>query len=650
MTKGGTTVCTFTNDDQPSAPTIAKSFEGLAHVGPGPVWSVSYLLTVDNTGQPREAEYTLFDVPSFASGIDIVGQSVVDVTGGGVAIPWDGQPTTPIVDGAVVAAGATHVYRVTFTVALTGVIPPDELDCTGQPGSGFFNSATLEWEGEQVDAEDCEPVPPTALFSKTVLSALQIDADTWDLSYRFSVTNPGTIDALYSLTDELGALPAGVTLVRITAMADPAYPLTPAPQITEWNSGDPVQFATGRTVPGGATHAYLITVRVDVDLIEVPDPLPPTCEDIPGATYVVPNRGSVNVNGVIIDDDACAQIDIVDLGIVKSHSDIEGGAVEPGTEFTYYLDVTNNGTVDVTDGVVTDEIPADLEVLEVTAPAGWTVVPPLDNSIRVEDVALAVGATDRIEVRVMLPQPPDPVAPQLGPDGEAAPFEPDFIDTLVNTACVAVLNDIDPTNDCSTVEIPVDEILADIAVRCVNDVAFLEYAVATSGSLQGQPITLTWTPDLQVPAPDPASVVRQLASGESGSILWPGALLAPNDVSIQWPGYRPLTEADYNPVTGELLVDPALVYNGMVLDTSYPTYPWRFGTTVTISVNPTLTISASYPPASPNCAVPRSADLIIDKTASVEETAPGASFDYGLKVTNLAVDSVAEPVVVTDPI
>ena len=44
-----------------------------------------------------------------------------------------------------------------------------------------------------------------------------------------------------------------------------------------------------------------------------------------------------------------------------------------------------------------------------------------------------------------------------------------------------------------------------------------------------------------------------------------------------------------------------------------------------------------------NCAVPRSADLIIDKTASVQTTAPGGSFHYGLKVTNLAVDSVAEP-------
>ena len=47
------------------------------------------------------------------------------------------------------------------------------------------------------------------------------------------------------------------------------------------------------------------------------------------------------------------------------------------------------------------------------------------------------------------------------------------IDTLVNTACVAVLNDIDPTNDCSTVEIPVDELLASVVVRCANDIAYL---------------------------------------------------------------------------------------------------------------------------------------------------------------------------------
>ncbi|HEY6737378.1 MAG TPA: hypothetical protein VI076_00870, partial [Actinopolymorphaceae bacterium] len=616
----------------------------LTFVGPGPVWEVSYLLSVDNPG-PGDSVYTLFDSPAFAEGVTIAGNEVLDVTNGNTPIPWDGQPTTPIVENAPIAEGATHLYRVTFTVELSGLTPPNQAECIpGEPGNGFFNQATLEWTGEPVDSEACEPVPPQPVFTKVALGATQLDADTWALDYRLSVTNPGPGAADYTLTDTLGALPTGVSLVGAVAVADPG---TPPPLVAEWNTFDPVTLAQDEPIAEGVTHSYVVTVTVDVTLAQLPDPLPPDCADVPGTGYSIPNLGSVEVDGIIIDDEACNEIQVIDLGIVKTHSDLEGGAVEPGVPFTYYLDVTNHGTVDVTDGIVTDMIPADLEVLSVTVPAGWTDA-STGNSIVVEDVALTVGQTLRIEVEVLLPQPAPTDAPSIGPDQQGPPFDPQFIGELVNEACVDILNDADPTNDCDSVTVTVDQLLANVFVQCVNDVAYLNYAVATSPSLAGQPITMTWTPNMLVPAPEPPSIVRQLASGDSGAILWPGGVLAPNDVSIQWPGYRPLTINDYNPATGALLVDPSLVYNGMVLDTTYPTYPWRFGTTVTIEVNPTLTISATYPPQTVNCSVPRSADLIIDKTANVETTTPGGSFDYGLKVTNLAVDSVAEPVVVTD--
>ncbi|MFE5407341.1 hypothetical protein, partial [Microbacterium sp. NPDC056569] len=647
--QGGKVTCTFTNDDRPSDPTIAKTFDGLAFVGPGPVWTVSYLLTVDNSGQPRDEVYDLFDVPSFASGVTITGNQVVDVTNGNTPIAWNGQPATPIVSGATIAAGATHVYRVTFTVTLSETTPPGEIDCTGEPGNGFFNTATLVWEGDEASSEDCEPVPAQPVFDKVALGATAVDADTWALAYRLSVTNPGPGAADYTLADTLGTLPTGVTLVEAVAAADPAFPDTPAPVVTQWTTFDPVTLALDRPIGDGVTHAYLVTVTVDVAIPQLPDPLPADCADIPGTGYVIPNLGSIEIDGIVIDDEACNVIQLVDLGIIKSHSTLEGGAVEPEVPFTYYLDVTNHGTVDVTDGVVTDEIPAELDVLGVTVPAGWTDQ-STGNTVLVADVSLAVGQTRRISVQVSLPQPPAQVPPVVGPGEEPPPFEPDFIGDLVNEACVAAPNDGNPENDCSTDTVPVDELIADIFVTCLNDIAYLNYSVATSPSLAGQPISLTWAPDTQVPSPEPPNVQRTLTAGDSGTILWPGGRLAPNDVSIQWPGYRPLTIDDYDPATGALLVDPSLVYNGMVLDTSYPTYPWRLSSTVTISVNPTMTIQTAYPPATVNCEVPRSADLIIDKTADVQTTAPGASFHYGLEVTNLAVDSVAEPVVVTDVI
>ncbi|WP_194397472.1 LPXTG cell wall anchor domain-containing protein [Microbacterium atlanticum] len=649
ITKGAKVVCTFTNDDVPSAPTIGKTSDGLVPVGPGPVWQVAYLLTVDNSGQPHPATYTLFDVPGFPSGVTIDAVSVVDVTGGNAPVPWNGQPATPIVSGVDIAAGASHVYRVVFTISLTGAVVPGDGDCQGVPGQGLFNSATLEWDGGTGDADACEPLPSQPVFDKAALGATAVDVDTWSLGYRLSVANPGPGAAEYTLDDTLGALPAGVTLVEAQAAADPGFPLTPDPLVTSWADFDPVTLALDEPIAPGTTHAFLVTVIVDVDVPALPDPLPADCADIPGVGYPIPNLGSIDIDGIVVDDEACNVIQAVDLGIVKSHSTLEGDAVEPGTPFTYYLDVTNHGTVDVIDGVVTDEIPAELDVLSVTVPAGWTNASS-GNTVLVQDVALVVGETERISVEVVVPEVAPPAPPVLPPGADTEPFTPEFIGDLVNEACVVTPGDGNPANDCDTDTVSVDQLVAELFVSCLNDIASLNYRVATSPSLAGQPISFTWAPVTQDPAPNPANVQRTLSSGDSGTILWPGGRLAPNDVSIQWPGYRPLTIADYDVATGALLVDPALVYNGMVLDTSYPTYPWRLASTVTISVNPTLVFQTSYPPQTANCEVPRSADLVIEKTATVQATAPGASFRYGLTVSNLAVDSVADPVVVTDVI
>ncbi|WP_194408819.1 DUF11 domain-containing protein [Microbacterium cremeum] len=336
---------------------------------------------------------------------------------------------------------------------------------------------------------------------------------------------------------------------------------------------------------------------------------------------------------IIGDPPQCAE-PIRDVAIEKTHSTIPDGAVEYGQVFSYTLTVTNVGTQAFTDGVVSDTVPDSLTVLGVTVPLGW-LDESSGNQVTVSGVALAPGASAEIVVQVQVEPAPEP-----GPIGE---FEGD----IVNTACVDVPGDIFPGNDCDTDTVPRDELLVDVFVECVADAPYLHYAVQTSGSLAGMPITMTWAPTTG-PA-DPAEVQRVLASGDSGSIVWPGAAFAGNGNSIEWPGYRLLTEADYNP-DGTLAVDPSLVYNGRVLDTSYPTYPWRLDSTVTFEVNPTVVVEVTYPPQTENCAMPRSAAMLIEKTASKTSVAPGEGFDYTLVGSNISVDSVADPVVITDVI
>ena len=85
-----------------------------------------------------------------------------------------------------------------------------------------------------------------------------------------------------------------------------------------------------------------------------------------------------------------------------------------------------------------------------------------------------------------------------------------------------------------------------------------------------------------------------------------------------------------NPADGlEYTADEALngpfafVFNGLILDPAVLDYAWRFDTTVTLSVNPELNFTVSYPPASPTCSVARHTNVQIEKTASVEKTDPG---------------------------
>src|SRR5690606_37730570 len=133
-------------------------------------------------------------------------------------------------------------------------------------------------------------------------------------------------------------------------------------------------------------------------------------------------------------------------------------------------------------------------------PVGWTVE-DVDGLLIVSIPELAAGDIGTIEVVVTVTDPGS-----------------ELIGSIENEACVAVEGDTHPLNDCSTVTIPVDQLIADVWVTCLNDAPYLHYSVLTSESLQGQPITLTWTPDTNVPTPDPASIQRVLQSGDPGQI------------------------------------------------------------------------------------------------------------------------------------
>ena len=99
---------------------------------------------------------------------------------------------TDFVTGVALPAGATHVYRVSWIVDVDRTTStPAYADCTGQPGSGFFNTATLTVGAIPIDDSDCIPVVdrvyPTV--TKTVTSTNQDPATgDWTITYDIVVT------------------------------------------------------------------------------------------------------------------------------------------------------------------------------------------------------------------------------------------------------------------------------------------------------------------------------------------------------------------------------------------------------------------------------------------------------------------------------
>jgi Prealbumin-like fold domain len=259
LTAGGTTHDVFACDE-PSQPRISKTFQSaIQNPANPPQWTVSYLLTVDNTGQPHDSFFTLTDTPSFSPGVTVTAATV-----NGAPATFTPPTLTVVGTPTTIAAGATLSYEVTFTVNLDATAPGFSGDCTGTPGNGFFNAATLTTGGNDLSADDCGDIPPgvNPTVAKTVTSTVQNPDGTWTITYAVTVTQPPTgtanpdgLAGLYSLSDTLN-FGGGITIntASWTGATTGTWPL-PATTAT---------LATDRAIAAGVTDTYTVTVNASV--------------------------------------------------------------------------------------------------------------------------------------------------------------------------------------------------------------------------------------------------------------------------------------------------------------------------------------------------------------------------------------------------
>ncbi|WP_318354384.1 MULTISPECIES: VWA domain-containing protein [Microbacterium] len=670
-------------------------------------WIIVYQIDVELAAEGplnpngRSAEYDLVDQLEFGGDINIgsaswTGESEGDFTG----------PDDPaqLATDKTIDAGETHTYVVRVVASVTAdAIEGETTECVrGEvpAAGGFLNTALLSSGGVETPVADCsEPVFPE--IEKHGGATTDNGDGTWDIEYYVTVSYPESdADPLpesvaYDLTDA-PALPAGVELDGDWS-AEAAGEGTPGPTTPSWNgSGTWTVVDGGELTPENGVHTYRVFATVAVT--GPPAGEPEVCDETEGSGILIPNVGTITSGDYTADDEGCQVVHFDDVGIEKTAVLGEGQeSVEPGDTFSYELTVTNHGTRPTTDVRVTDDDLNDrLDILGLSvspAEVAWHTAPGWtenggDQSNDVVDLtldSLGVGESAVITIEVeFLPYEQEPVLydhdgnpetpdieglPQVvGEDG--LPENPEAIDLLENTACVATERDGVEENNCDSAEVPVRDLVALVYTRCVNDAPFLGWTVTKSQSLVSEPIDFLWKPNNAdvTPQTSPAQVAITQPGGSttwSDEIAWPGAVFTPppSSVSIDYPGWRAIEGSDivagssptqyYLPGT-DVVMTPAqqadYVFNGLILDPSELDFAWRGVTDITFTVNPELQFSTAYPPATPECFVARHTEVQIDKAASVQRTEPGKSFSYTLDVANVSSDSAAEGVVVTDTI
>lgn len=502
------------------------------------------------------------------------------------------------------------------------------------------------------------------MLDKSLVDSVQNEDGTWTVTYEITVHNNSVLVPItYDLTDTLETPATGVTYIGASWTGPTSGDFDLESSLTAQLADDE------ELAPNDGSNDAVYTVTVDVDVTATPEE-PATCDEEGADGIGIVNEATATVGEDEQSDDACGTVHFDDVDIEKTASNLpEGGSVEPGDTFDYVLTVSNNGTRDATDVVVTDAVPDRLEVTNLVLPAGWTNdngpdFVDADNEISVSTPLLGVGESVQIVVTVeFLPLETD-IIDVVGDD--EVPAAPTPLDELVNTACVDAERDEIEENNCSTIEIPVREITATLYTRCVADAPFLGWTISKSPALLSEPIEFLWVPDSATPTTEPQLVAMTQPGGTatwSNEIAWPGAEFTPSGVSIDYPGWRPIVASDivsgssptqyYYPGTTDIIAPedvPDYIFNGLILDDSELDYAWRLGSTVTFTVNPELVFTTEYPPATPECFVARHTEVQIEKTASVAKSEPGASFTYDLAVANVSDDSAAEGVVVTDVI
>ena len=352
------------------------------------VWTVGYTVKVTNSSPTWSTTATVDDVLKPGAGVTITSASV---SGPGASATWNGTTDTRVVTGRVLAGGESLTYVVTVKATSLTTLTTTASNCLlegSETGTGFLNVALASNGTTTVTDDACAEVPaPTWTMVKSSVPADGATVRPGDVvTYTLTVTNTSqalvrealVIDDLSDVLDDstLAPLGAGLTL-----------------------DGTKLTWAVPFVAPGAsATVSYSVTVS-------------------PGAWgHTLRNVATPGTDGgtcPVVDD--CATVHPVpSWSLTKKSNPPDGSVVQPGTEVTYTLTVTNTSGAVVAGAVVIDDmskvlahaklvgsLPADVLVANTTLVWNVPTLQPgasvsLSYTVRINDDAFNAVITNAV--------------------------------------------------------------------------------------------------------------------------------------------------------------------------------------------------------------------------------------------------------------
>ena len=290
-------------------------------------FTVTYTVSVTNSGQTPTTYGALTDTPEFASNIAIDGVTWSGPVSGSSTTsgPWVLAPA-----GTAIGGTTTQTYAVTVTAHSTST---SAATACGGPGTGLYNSVALpagQENGATTDNAACvaPPAAPTTsmTLTKSVASVQDVNGngltDLGDrITYSFLVRNTGTVDLTATTVSDPKLAAAGITI----ACADPV--LSP-----------------GETTVCAPSAAYTITAS---------DMTAGTVSNTATVTGTPPN----NLPKPTATSSTSTPTQTASMTLAKSVgtiNDLDGNGRDAGDTVVYSFQVTNTGNTSLSNVVIND--------------------------------------------------------------------------------------------------------------------------------------------------------------------------------------------------------------------------------------------------------------------------------------------------------